>query len=75
MVAGAEQDGQIFDQAEISLDGPPLALDGGLLDFQGGECLAFGVELGRETVALGPPSLVVLGAELCGCGDGCLPGH
>ncbi len=63
-------DGQ---ESTCRLDRPPLALDGGLLDFQCGECLAFGVELGRETVAAGLPLLVVLGAELCGCGEGCSP--
>jgi hypothetical protein len=35
LVGLAEQNGEIFHRTKISLDGTPLALDGGLLDLQG----------------------------------------
>jgi hypothetical protein len=50
-------------RAQVGLDGAAPALHNGLLDLQVGGGLRLDRELVGEAVALGPPSLVIRGAE------------
>src|SRR5258707_493961 len=67
LVACAEQCCQIAHRTQVGLCDLPVAVHPGFLDLELGEGLGLNRKLVGQAGALGPPALIIRGAELGGC--------